>query len=453
MYTYQGKNILVLGTGVSGQGVAKVLCDLGANVVVNDNKKLESNSEILKRIKSFGAKVITGLQDESLLEGVDRIVVSPGIPPSIPLLKKAYDLGIAIVSEVEVAYDICKAPILGITGTNGKTTTTMLLGDVVKACGKEVVVGGNIGDSLSEQAYKVSEDGYLVAELSSYQLETVKDFHPRGAIFLNLTPDHLHRHKTMQAYGEAKMNIAKNQNANDFFVLNKDDEFVRNCAKKVSSKILWISQSEKITTDGAYYDGHDIYAVKNGIETKIISRSEINLRGNHNIENVLAVVALTFALGFDFEKIATGIRNFKAVEHRIEPVCKKGGVIFVNDSKATNTDATIKALLSFDEPIVLMLGGHDKGEDLYEFLKLVNKRVKHIIFMGEATGRFVAVAKEVGIESDMFECANSMPEAVEKATKNAVKGDIVLLSPACSSFDWYNSFEERGEDFKKIVTQ
>lgn len=453
MYIYQGKNILILGIGVSGQGVAKVLCTLGANVIVNDNKRFEDDNKIVKELQALGATVITGAQDEVLLKNIDRIVVSPGISPKIPLLKKASELNIPIVSEVEVAYDICKAPILGVTGTNGKTTTTMLLGDVIKYCGKSVVVGGNIGDSLSEQAVKINSDGYLVAELSSYQLETVKDFHPKGAIFLNLTPDHLHRHKTMEAYADAKMNIFRNQDNHDFVVLNMDDEVVKNCCKEAKANILWISQSVKTMDNGAYYDGENIYAVKDGNSIKIMARNEINLRGDHNVENVLAVVALVYALGFDVNKIAQAIREFKAVEHRIEPVCTKNGVLYINDSKATNTDATRKAIYSFNKPMILLLGGHDKGEDLHDFLKLVKEKVKYIIFMGEAAGRFVEVAQEVGISKSLYECADSMKEAVEKAENKACKGDIILLSPACSSFDWYNCFEERGDDFKKIVTQ
>lgn len=451
MCTYQGKNILVLGTGISGQGVAKVLANRGANVVVNDKKDLAKDDLIRLELEKAGAKVITGYQDDTLLENIDFIVVSPGIPTFIPLLQSAKKLNIPVVSEVDIAYGVCQAPILGITGTNGKTTTTMLVGNLIKACKKESVIGGNIGTSLSEQALTVSKDGYLVAELSSYQLETIHDFHAKGAIFLNLTPDHLHRHKTMKAYGEAKMNILKNQNEDDIAVLNMDDEYVKSCAKDCKGKVVWISKSKHEMTDGAYYDNGMIYAVKDGVICEVIRRAEINLRGDHNVENVLAAVALLTQLGFDSADLANGIRNFNAVEHRIEPVCTKDGILYINDSKGTNTDATIKALSSFAEPLILLLGGHDKGEDLHEFMKIVKDRAKFIVFMGEASARFIEVAKEVAISEDMYAKADSMQAAVDIATAKANEGDIVLLSPACSSFDWYNSFEERGNDFKTIV--
>lgn len=448
MYSYKGKKILVLGMGVSGQGVAKTLSLLGANVIINDKKHIKETNKKIDELKSLGVTIITGCQDESLLVDIDRVVVSPGISPNINLLEIAKSRGITVVSEVEVAYDICKAPILAITGTNGKTTTTMLLGTVLKACCKKVVIGGNIGKSLSEQAQKTSQDSYLVAELSSYQLETILDFSPKGAIFLNLAPDHLHRHKTMENYMDAKANIFKNQKSDDFMVFNIDDRKVASLAERCNSNKLWISLKEKVS-DGAYFDGNMLYAVKQGVSIPVIQRSEITLRGNHNIENVLAVIALVYALGEPIELIREGIKNFSPVKHRLEPVAINNGVIYINDSKATNTDSVLKALNSYHEPIILILGGHDKGENFSNFMIEVQKRSKFIIIMGEVSDRLIYEAETLGMKN--YTKADSMIEAVKIANNYAEKGDVVLLSPACSSFDWYKSFEERGEDFKHAV--
>ncbi len=447
---YGEKNILVLGAGSSGIGAAWVLAQLHANVVLNDYKPVEFESSTRKKLDDAGVTIITGRQDNSLLNGVDRIVISPGIALSIPIVQEAFNRHIEVVSEVELAYDVCKSPILGVTGTNGKTTTTTLLTQVMESTGLPIKVGGNIGDSLSEAAFNMPEGGYLIAELSSYQLETIKSFCPLGAIVLNVTPDHLARHKTMENYAAAKARIFMNQNAENFVVLNDDDPIVAAMKKDVHSKILSISQHHKVEC-GAYFEGNTCYAVLNGNVISVIDTEQIHIKGAHNIENILSVIALTYALGVDVERIKRTIENFHGVEHRLERVTTIHDVTFYNDSKATNTDSVVKALDAFDKPVILLAGGHDKMTPLEDFMNVVKENTKEVIFMGEAAERFESVATKVGVTN--IHRAQSMKEAVELGYKLAEPSDIVLLSPACSSFDWYSCFEERGDDFKKCVKE
>jgi len=432
---YGDKHILVLGAGASGIGASWVLAQVGAHVVLNDYKPVTLPADEEKRLVSAGVEIITGLQDESLLDGVDRIVISPGISLDIPIVKAAQARGIDVVSEVEVAYELSKSPIVAVTGTNGKTTTTTLLTKVLEGTGKPVRVGGNIGDSLSEVAYSMPADGFLVAELSSYQLETIKHFRPIGAIMLNITADHLARHKTMENYIAAKERIFENQLSTDFMVLNIDDPIVADMEHRVLSHILKISQHQ-VVPNGAYYDKGQCYVTKDGIATPVIGSDDIHIPGSHNIENILTVIALTYALGVPVETIYRIISEFHGVEHRLERVKTIDGVTFYNDSKATNVDSVVKALESFDQSVILLAGGHDKMTPLEDFMQLVKDR-------------FEAAAKEAGVQP--IYRASSMKDAVEQGYKLADQGDIVLLSPACSSFDWYSCFEERGDDFKHCV--
>ena len=445
---YGDKHILVLGAGASGIGASWVLAQVGAHVVLNDYKPVTLPAAEEERLVSAGVEIITGRQDESLLDGVDRIVISPGISLDIPIVKAAQARGIDVVSEVELAYEISKSPIVAVTGTNGKTTTTTLLTKVLEGSGTPVRVGGNIGDSLSEVAYSMPVGGFLVAELSSYQLETIKHFRPIGAIMLNITPDHLARHKTMENYIAAKERIFENQLKSDYLVLNIDDSVVADMEHRAPSHILQISQKQ-IVENGAYYANGQCYVVKNGVATAVIGDEDIHIPGSHNIENILTVIALTYALGVPVVEIHRIISEFHGVEHRLERVKTIDGITFYNDSKATNVDSVVKALESFDKPVILLAGGHDKMTPLEEFMQLVKENTKAVIFMGEAAERFEAAAKEAGVEP--IYRALSMKDAVEQGYKLAESGDIVLLSPACASFDWYSCFEERGDDFKACV--
>ena len=447
---YGDKHILVLGAGASGIGASWVLAQVGAHVVLNDYKPVTLPADEEKRLVSAGVDIITGRQDESLLDGVDRIVISPGISLDIPIVKAAQARGIDVVSEVEVAYELSKSPIVAVTGTNGKTTTTTLLTKVLEGTGKPVRVGGNIGDSLSEVAYSIPADGFLVAELSSYQLETIKSFCPLGAIVLNVTPDHLARHKTMENYAAAKARIFMNQTAHNFVVLNDDDPIVAAMKQDAHSTILSISQHHKVDS-GAYFEGNTCYAVSDGKAIPVIDTEHIHIKGSHNIENILAVIALTYALGVKVEHIKHTIEEFHGVEHRLERVTTFHDVTFYNDSKATNTDSVVKALDAFDKPVILLAGGHDKMTPLEDFMNVVKAHTKEVIFMGEAADRFESVAVKMGVQN--IHRAQSMKEAVALGYQLAKAGDIVLLSPACSSFDWYSCFEERGDDFKNCVKE
>lgn len=319
---------------------------------------------------------------------------------------------------------------------------------MLEGSGKPVRVGGNIGDSLSEVAYSMPAGGFLVAELSSYQLETIKHFRPIGAIMLNITPDHLARHKTMENYIAAKERIFENQLKSDYLVLNIDDSVVADMEHRAPSHILQISQKQTVE-NGAYYANGQCYVVKNGVATAVIGDEDIHIPGSHNIENILTVIALTYALGVPVVEIHRIISEFHGVEHRLERVKTIDGITFYNDSKATNVDSVVKALESFDKPVILLAGGHDKMTPLEEFMQLVKENTKAVIFMGEAAERFEAAAKEAGVEP--IYRALSMKDAVEQGYKLAESGDIVLLSPACASFDWYSCFEERGDDFKACV--
>ncbi len=445
---FKGNHVLVLGAGRSGIGVAHVLATVGAQVVLNDYKKVELAADEATLLTKSGVTVITGHQENELLDGVDYVVVSPGIALTIPILEEAKRRQLPIMGEVEVAYEVSKAPILGVTGTNGKTTTTTLLAAAMAKTNKPIKVGGNIGQSLSEEALAIPADGYLVAELSSYQLESISRFRPIGAIVLNITPDHLQRHKTMAAYQAAKENIFKNQTASDVTVLNIDDSVVAGMADRVPGKVLCISQKERVT-DGAYLAGHTLYAVKAGKESAVITTDKIHIPGHHNIENILAVIALAYHLGVSAIDLGDVIEQFKGVEHRIERVDTINSVTFYNDSKATNTDSAIKALEAFAKPVILLAGGFDKMTDLTDFMAKVKTNAKELILMGAAAQRFGESAKAAGVESIHF--VNSMKEAVAKGFELATADDIVLLSPACSSFDWYHCFEERGDDFKNEV--
>lgn len=445
---YKGKKIIVLGAGTSGVGAARVLARLGAETVLADrNDKAVSDAE-RDELTGLGVTVITGRQDEAMLDGVHRVIVSPGIPLTIPFLESARQKGIDIVGEVELGYEVCKAPMLAVTGTNGKTTVTTLLAKVMELTGKNILVGGNIGDSLSEQALAATADSLVVAEVSSYQLESVKTFRPQGAIVLNVTPDHLQRHKTMAAYAAAKANIFRCQRAGDFTVLNVDDPIVKAMAPNVPAKVLCISQHGTVT-DGAYFSEGICYAVRAGQAVPVVTASDLLIPGQHNIENVLAVIALAYALGVDVEAMGNTIRHFSGVEHRIEKTAVIDGVTYYNDSKATNTDSAIKALEAFTVPIILLAGGHDKMTPLADFMAEVKKTVKDLILMGEAADRFEKAARDAGITA--IHRAGSMAEAVRMGQQLASPGDVVLLSPACSSFDWYSCFEERGDDFKENV--
>ncbi|EAX46437.1 UDP-N-acetylmuramoylalanine--D-glutamate ligase [Thermosinus carboxydivorans Nor1] len=446
--TFAGMNIAVLGAGVSGISVAQVLRRLGAHVILSDAKAVEKPE--FAALRAAGVRLELGYQDESLLTGVDLLVLSPGVSIYNPLVEAAQVQGIPVMSEIEVAYRLCPAPIIAITGTNGKTTTTTLVGEMLKAAGREVVVGGNIGLALSQEVAGISEHGIVVAEISSFQLEGVVDFRPRIAAVLNLTPDHLDRHRSLDNYKAMKERIFRNQRPDDYLVLNYDDPLVRDMAERAPSQAVFFSRKARLST-GARLEDETIVMCWEGKTEAICPVKEMKLFGAHNIENALAASCVAFLAGADAGAIGAVLRTFMGVEHRIEPVAEIRGVRYYNDSKATNPESAIKALEAFDGHIILIAGGRDKKTDLTEFMELAKQKVDHLILLGEAKERFYQAAAAHGVTN--IHLVDKFEDAVTLAYRLARPPQVVLLSPACASYDMFNNYEERGRVFKELVRQ
>ena len=439
------EKVLVIGAARSGIAAAKILHERGAQVILSDSKP-----EL--KIDLDGVEIKLGKQTEDLLSGVDKIIVSPAVPIKIPLLRAASSRGIEIISEVEFAYGLAKSPICAVTGTNGKTTTVTLLGLLLKEKFAKVGVGGNIGVPLCEVALEVGAGGYLAAEISSYQMEATKNFRPHISAILNVTPDHLKRHGSMEVYQAMKEKIFAQQTAEDFLILNYDDERTREIKDRAACRVLYFSRQRELA-EGAFIKDNRLVIRFNGTH-ELCTIDELGIKGGHNVENALAASLMAFLAGVDADKISSVLKTFQGVEHRIEFVRELDGVKYYNDSKATNTDSAIKALETFAGHIVLIAGGDDKGTDLADFLKLVNERVDWLILVGDAAARFKACALESGYPADkILEAGYSMERAIALAKNISRPPQVVLLSPACASFDMYSDFEERGRDFKRIVRE
>lgn len=444
-----GKKILVLGAGISGISVACVLQNRGAQVTLSDSKSAESlKNKDFSAIHECGVLLALGHQGEDLLQDIDWVVVSPGISIDIPLIKIAKTKNIKVMSEIEVAYQLCAAPILAITGTNGKTTTTTLIGEMVKTTDRNVVVGGNIGLALSQEVAEVGDNGIVVAEISSFQLEGSINFRPRVAAILNITPDHLDRHHSLENYIAMKERIFANQTKDDYIVLNYDDPTVREMANKVPSKVFFFSRQVELTSGIFVKDGMIILKWQ-GKTYIVCPVSKIQIKGGHNIENALAACGVAFFAGVTLIDMVQTLFNFTGVEHRIEKVTTIDGVTYYNDSKATNPESSIKALEAFDQPIILIAGGRDKNTDLTDFMTLIKEKVTHLILLGEAKTRFEKAAMEHGVSH--IHIVDSLSEAVKLANQVAKDSQVVLLSPACASYDMFTSYEERGTIFKQLV--
>ncbi|MBR2774074.1 MAG: UDP-N-acetylmuramoyl-L-alanine--D-glutamate ligase [Selenomonadaceae bacterium] len=439
------EKVLVIGAARSGIAAAKILHERGAQVILSDSKP-----EL--KIDLDGVEIKLGKQTEDLLSGVDKIIVSPAVPIKIPLLRAAASRGIEIISEVEFAYGLAKSPICAVTGTNGKTTTVTLLGLLLKEKFAKVGVGGNIGVPLCEVALEVGVGGYLAAEISSYQMEATQNFKPHISAILNITPDHLKRHGSMEVYQAMKEKIFAQQTAEDFLILNYDDERTRDMINRAACRVLYFSRQRELA-EGAFIKDNRLVIRFNGTH-ELCTIDELGIKGGHNVENALAASLMALVAGVAADKIANVLKTFQGVEHRIEFVRELDGVKYYNDSKATNTDSAIKALETFAGHIVLIAGGDDKGTDLADFLKLVNERVDWLILVGDAAARFKACALESGYPADkILEAGYSMERAIALAKNISRPPQVVLLSPACASFDMYNDFEERGRDFKRIVRE
>lgn len=445
-----GDAILIIGAARSGVASAEYLLSIGKQIVISDmNTKLAEDVET--QLGHASVSYVWGKQPDVAALQPELIVMSPGVPLSIPPVVKARELGIPVISEPELAFRYSDVPFVAITGTNGKTTTTTLTAFLLEKEGRKVVAGGNIGLPLISQCPQMSANDIVVAEMSSFQLESVDSFCPKVAVVMNLTPDHLDRHKTMEAYAAAKANIFKNQGPEDYLLLNKDDAIVAAMAAGAKSHVYYFSQQE-ILDEGIWLeDGNLVYRLdKNGAPQVLIPAAKIGIVGSHNWQNAMAASLAALLMGQQPEIIAERLRAFKGVAHRMEPVATIDGVLYVNDSKGTNPDSTEKALGSYGErPIVLIAGGRNKGSDMAVLVPLMRAHCRGVVLVGEATGDFIDAFERTGYTD--YVCADSFEDAVAKAREMAQSGDVVLLSPACASWDMFDNFEQRGDLFKELV--
>jgi UDP-N-acetylmuramoylalanine--D-glutamate ligase len=443
----KGKRVLVVGLGKSGVASALFLEKHGAHVAVSDAKSPEQLRDEIPLLLDHGINVETGHHGERTFRDQDLIVISPGVPFDVPQLEQARARGVPVIGEVELAARSLKGRIVAITGSNGKTTTTTLAGEILRAGGKRALVGGNIGTPAITFAETSTDDTWVVLEISSFQLETVATFHPHIAVVLNVTPDHLDRHHSFGNYVAAKLRIFENQTQQDFAVLNADNEPCIEMAASVKSSVYWFSRLKEIQR-GAFTREGRIFWRGGNTDREIMPVSDIPLKGAHNVENVLAAASVGMLAGVEPASIRKAVAGFQAVEHRLEYVATVRGVEYYNDSKATNVDATIKALESFPGRIHLILGGKDKGSDYTVLNSLLKERVKRVYTIGAAASKIASQARGTEIVS-----AGTLDAAVKRASESAASGDVVLLAPACASFDQFDSYEHRGRVFKDLVHQ
>jgi UDP-N-acetylmuramoylalanine--D-glutamate ligase len=443
-----GKNVLVVGLGRSGLSAAEFASKKGAKVKVSDKRCQRELEKEIQFLQDRGIEYEVGGHSVEAFLSADIIVVSPGVPSKIAELREAIQVGREVVGEVELASRFLQGKIIGITGSNGKTTTTALVGEILRLAGLRVQVGGNIGTPLTSLVDPSTPETVNVIELSSFQLEAIPTFRPGSAVLLNITPDHLDRYDSFEDYAKAKLNIFKNQKHSDFAVLNYDDELVRHSAESIGSTIFWFSTRNKVE-QGTYFDGRQLIFRFGEQEETVISREFILLRGRHNLENISAAITAARLVNVATSKVGEAIAQFKGVEHRLELIAEISGVTFYNDSKATNTDATKMALEAFDSGVHLILGGRDKGSDFTVLSRLIRERVRSVVLLGEAS---LKIKHELAGLVPMFQ-ARSMEEAARLAFGQARNGEIVLLAPACASFDMFQNYEHRGREFKEAVRE
>jgi UDP-N-acetylmuramoylalanine--D-glutamate ligase len=443
-----GKKVLIVGMARSGLSAAEFLWKKGAKVTVSDRR---SRQELEKEIGFLREREISyevGEHREASFASADLIVVSPGVSLRLPQLQQAIRTGKEVISEIELASRFLQGKVIGVTGSNGKTTTTSLIGEILKTAGFQVQIGGNIGVALTSLVDRSSTETVNVVELSSFQLEAIPTFRPDVALVLNVTSDHLDRYDSFEAYAQAKLNIFKNQTNFDLAVLNFEDQTLRRPLDAIRSRKFWFSTDNEVE-QGTYFDGKDLIFRLGDKREAVISKESIRLRGKHNLENIAAAITAARLVKATSAKIVQAVTQFQGVEHRLELVAEIEGIQFYNDSKATNTDATLKALEAFEAGIVLILGGRDKGSDFTVLSSLIKERVRHLILLGEASEKIKLQLS--GIVPTLQ--AGSMDEAARFAFKQAAKGDVVLLAPACASFDMFQNYEHRGRAFKESVTR
>ena len=443
------KKVLVFGTGISGIGAAKLLEKVQAEVILYDGNEKLCKEEIRKKLPDDSkCEIVLGTLSKELLESLDLVVMSPGVPLDIPAAEQIKAAGIPIWGEIELAYQMSEGMVLAITGTNGKTTTTALLGEIMKAYAESVFVVGNIGNPYTDAALSMAEDSYTVAEISSFQLETIDTFAPKVSAILNITEDHLNRHHTMEEYIRVKELITKNQTKEDYCILNYEDEVLRNFSENCPAKTVFFSSERKLDK-GAFLDG-DVICLKTEKETlEIVKTDELKILGKHNYENVMAASAMAYYAGVPLEVIHKAVTQFRAVAHRIEFVEEIDGIAYYNDSKGTNPDAAIKGIQAMNRPTLLIGGGYDKESSYEEWIQSFDGKVKYLVLIGQTREKIQEAAHKCGFMNTIL--ADNLEEAVSICTQKAEKGDAVLLSPACASWGQFDNYEQRGDKFKEYV--
>ncbi len=457
MIDLSGKKVIVAGMGKSGIGSAVLLEKNGALPILYDSNKdadVESvKAELEKRLgASTRAQLVTGEFTSKITDGAMLCVLSPGIPVDADFVEEIKSKGIHIWGEVELGYQYSKGIVLAITGTNGKTTTTSLVGEIMQDYYESVYVVGNIGNPYTEAAQLMTDKTVSVAEISSFQLETIEDFHPRVSAILNITPDHLNRHHTMENYVAAKEAVTLNQTKDDYCVLNYENEYTRDFGRRCHTNVVYFS-SARWLRDGIFYEDGGIYLAEGGTPTRIMNtKTDMQLVGMCNIENVMAAIAISLCAGVPLESILKSVRKFKAVEHRIEYVATKNGVMYYNDSKATNTDAAIQGIKAMERPTVLIGGGYDKGSEYDDWIEAFGGKVKRLVLIGQTREKIAECAIRHDFPKDAIIFAESFEEALGICTKEVSEGDAVLLSPACASWGMFPNYEVRGKQFKEYVS-
>ncbi len=446
------KRILVVGMARSGIAAAELLLRHGATPILSDSKKAEAFQEELDPLKGTACEFRLGEDAVKLLCDVDGVVISPGVPIDAPVVLAAKEKGIPLIGEMELAFSQLQGEVLAISGTNGKTTTVTLLGKMFENAGRVTYVAGNIGYPLSAVALSSKKDDIVVTEVSSFQLESIKTFRPRVAALLNITEDHLNRHGTMAQYSKLKQRIFENQTEADVAVLNLDDPLIAKMAPKIKSQVMYFSRTQPVT-EGACVENGKIIWTSGGVKKPICDADTILIPGPHNLENALAATTMAAAMGVPAPVIRHTLQSFTGVEHRIEKVRVFQGVVYINDSKGTNVDSTLKAVQSMKAPTVLILGGYDKHTDFMPLCQeiLASGTIENVVAIGQTAQQICHCLEEAGYTK--VTRAYSMEEAVQKSRELAVAGGNVLLSPACASFDMFRDYEHRGEAFKELVNQ
>lgn len=447
------KNVLIAGTGKSGLNAGKLLLEKGAEIIFyDDNASLDVEKLLSNFNENDPVRVVLGSINDKILRDIDLMVISPGVPVDSDIANIVRDANIPIMGEIELAYQAGTGHLAAITGTNGKTTTTSLVGEIFAAYTDNHFTVGNIGIPYTEVALDMDEDSYTVAEVSSFQLETIVDFKPHVSAVLNLTPDHLNRHYTMENYASVKLDICKNQTPEDYLVLNYDDEITKNMAndKRVNAKVVYFSRLHNLE-EGICLDGDEIVLRENGTEIRVIQKKDLVLLGDHNVENYMAGIAVAYYMGIPMEDIVSVLKTFKGVAHRIEFVKEVNGVTYYNDSKGTNPDAAIKGIQAMNRKTVLIGGGYDKGVAFDEWIQAFDGKVKKLILLGQTAQMIAETAKKYDFTE--IEFVDDLKEAVTRCAQIAQPGEAVLLSPACASWGMFDNYEQRGDMFKEYVNE